>query len=326
MAKKISVIVCVYNGQDYLAKCLQSLADQNFGIENLEILLMNDGSKDLSLEILKNFQKKYPDSARVVDSRNQGLAKTRNKALGLATSKYVIYVDQDDWIDSDYCQKMFDAIDRDNLDVIACGMRRTDGQKIYYTRPTDSTAWYRYRHVETWAKIYRVAFLRQIKAQSFSNIFGDDMPFSINIYSANPKFKTIKYVGYNWFLNNQSITSTVHKNFDKIQLDKLLKELNKYNKSEIIQYYLINVAVYGLLHSNLSSDKKTLAANVRKTFGSLAKLDSKIFDNRYIKNRIDGIESKNYFAIKLFVRAYQTNNFGLCFCLYLLTKPLLERK
>ena len=84
----ISVIIPVYNAQDGIKRCIDSLLNQSF--KNFEIILLNDGSKDNSLNILKEYELKY-SFVRVIDKQNEGVAVTRNKGLLLAEGEYYVH-------------------------------------------------------------------------------------------------------------------------------------------------------------------------------------------------------------------------------------------
>ncbi len=92
----ISVIVPIYNVENYLERCLQSILNQTY--RNLEIILVDDGSKDSCGEICDNFQKK-DKRIKVIHKENGGLSDARNKGLDIATGEYISFIDSDDWID-----------------------------------------------------------------------------------------------------------------------------------------------------------------------------------------------------------------------------------
>ena len=92
----VSIILPVYNAQSHLARCLSSICAQTY--QNLEIIVLNDGSKDQSLPVCEEFRKK--DSRIIlVDKSNSGVSDTRNLGLKLATGEYIQFVDSDDYID-----------------------------------------------------------------------------------------------------------------------------------------------------------------------------------------------------------------------------------
>mgnify|MGYP002675374976 CR=1 FL=1 len=95
----VSIILPVYNAQSHLARCLSSIRAQTY--QNLEIIVLNDGSKDQSLPVCEAFRKKDPRII-LVDKANSGVSDTRNLGLKLATGEYIQFVDSDDYIDPDY--------------------------------------------------------------------------------------------------------------------------------------------------------------------------------------------------------------------------------
>ena len=95
--KKISLIVPVYNVEDFVARCLNSLLEQNMSYEDYEIIIVNDGSTDSSLEIIQPYLEKYPN-CKLIDKPNGGLSSARNAGLNVALGEYIWFVDSDDFI------------------------------------------------------------------------------------------------------------------------------------------------------------------------------------------------------------------------------------
>lgn len=114
---KISVIVPVYNTEEYLEKCLNSLISQT--LKDIEIICVNDGSSDNSLRILQNYAQR-DSRIKVIDQENQGVSSARNNALDIANGEYVGFIDSDDWVDADFFQKLYEAASTNNCDI-ACG-------------------------------------------------------------------------------------------------------------------------------------------------------------------------------------------------------------
>ena len=111
----ISIIVPVYNVAAYLPQCLDSILGQTY--RELEIICVNDGSKDRSLELLERYAHK-DNRVKVLDKANEGVSRARNDALVVAQGEYVMFVDADDWIDSETCQLAIDAINTHQADVV----------------------------------------------------------------------------------------------------------------------------------------------------------------------------------------------------------------
>ena len=115
---KISVIVPVYNVEEYLRKCLDSLVNQT--LEELEILVVNDGSPDNSQIIIDEFVKKYPQKVKGLIKENGGQASARNMALDIAKGEFIGFVDSDDWVDLDMFEKMYQKAKDNGSDMVIC--------------------------------------------------------------------------------------------------------------------------------------------------------------------------------------------------------------
>lgn len=111
----ISVIIPVYNVEPYLRECLDSVIFQTK--PELEIICVNDGSPDNSLEILQEYAAK-DSRIKLIDQENQGLSRTRNNALAIAKGEYVMFLDSDDWIRNDACEILYNKCKKYNLDML----------------------------------------------------------------------------------------------------------------------------------------------------------------------------------------------------------------
>ena len=126
MAAKITVIIPVYNVEIYLADCLDSVLQQT--LNEIEIICINDGSSDNSLEILKEYARK--DSRIIIISQeNKGLGSARNRGLEVATGEYVAFLDSDDWVDNNYYEKLYNTAKKYNSEIACAGFKRCTGQK-----------------------------------------------------------------------------------------------------------------------------------------------------------------------------------------------------
>lgn len=126
---KISIIVPIYNGEEYLSRCLDSLINQTY--QNIEILCLNDGSQDNSLNILKKYQSK-DSRIIIIDKKNSGVSDTRNQGIDKSTGKYLCFCDCDDFYEANYIETMYSKIKETNADIIKCNYRviDTDGKLI----------------------------------------------------------------------------------------------------------------------------------------------------------------------------------------------------
>lgn len=117
----VSVIVPVYNMEDYLERCLDSLVNQT--LESLEIICVDDGSKDSSGAILDKYAAEYP-SVTVIHSLNCGVSNARNTGLERASGRYVGFVDSDDYVSLDMFEKLYDAAEKNSVDIVQCSNDR----------------------------------------------------------------------------------------------------------------------------------------------------------------------------------------------------------
>lgn len=123
---KVSIIVPVYNVEKYLRKCLDSLINQT--LKDIEIICVNDGSKDNSPKILEEYAKK-DNRIIVINQENAGLSVARNSGIDIAKGEYIGFVDSDDWIDLDYYEKLYNAASTNDTDIAVGGIIRVTGIK-----------------------------------------------------------------------------------------------------------------------------------------------------------------------------------------------------
>lgn len=118
MKPLISIIVPIYNTSKYLTKCLDSLVNQT--LEEIEIILINDGSTDESQDIALSYKEKYPNKIIYQAKQNEGQGIARNVAIKLAHAPYVTFVDSDDFIDLDMLENMYRLVKDNKADIVAC--------------------------------------------------------------------------------------------------------------------------------------------------------------------------------------------------------------
>ncbi|MDP2452524.1 MULTISPECIES: glycosyltransferase [unclassified Kaistella] len=114
---KLSIIIPVYNSEKYLGQCLQSVCDQDLPKSDYEIIVINDGSKDGSREIILSFKARY-NNIIFIDQENKGVSAARNTGLDLALGEYVTFVDSDDEIYANSLQQQVTYIKENNLDLL----------------------------------------------------------------------------------------------------------------------------------------------------------------------------------------------------------------
>ena len=121
---KISVIVPVYNVENYLEKCLNSLVNQT--LEEIEILVINDGSTDDSQKIIEVFQSKFPQKIKAFYKENGGLSDARNFGIDRASGNFLAFVDSDDYVLENMLQEMYDLAIKNEAELVICNLQKVD--------------------------------------------------------------------------------------------------------------------------------------------------------------------------------------------------------
>jgi glycosyltransferase involved in cell wall biosynthesis len=121
---KVSVIVPVFNVENYLAKCLDSLVNQS--LRNIEIIVVNDGSKDGSENIIKKYSEKYPDKIKAFTKENGGLSDARNFGIDKATGDYLGFVDSDDYVSETMFAEMLHLAEKNDAEMVICNIQKVD--------------------------------------------------------------------------------------------------------------------------------------------------------------------------------------------------------
>ena len=119
----ISVIIPVYNTAEFIERCLDSVLGNTY--KNLEVICVNDGSTDNSLSVLKSIAEK-DSRIKIIDKQNAGPSAARNDALKIASGDYIMFIDSDDWVHSQFFEIMFTVISNTGADIVGCGYVKTD--------------------------------------------------------------------------------------------------------------------------------------------------------------------------------------------------------
>ena len=239
----VSIIVPVYNVQNSVARCLESICAQTW--KNIEIILVNDGSRDESFSVCEQFREKDPRIV-LVDKSNSGVSDTRNCGMTLASGKYVQFVDSDDYIEPDFTERLVTAAEANNADLViapywmvipanSCKAgqaleslqenlgieeKRPDDVREYgylpegiYDRDTfalrlmEKPASFFYSVL--WNKLYRRDILVDNHLQFTSEVrWAEDLVFNLEYILYANVFVSIPKAGYHYVQNPQSICHT----------------------------------------------------------------------------------------------------------------------
>ena len=248
---KVSVIVPVYNVEKYLERCLDSLVSQT--LEDIEIICINDGSTDKSLEILYKYAEK-DERIIVINQKNQGMSYSRNKGIEVATGKYIGFVDSDDYIDKDYYEKLYSVATSYDADIACTNIIREnerkkkvllnyDNERVYEDTKEKLEVSCVPEYCFVWNKIYNREKLLQSGCKFIKGLFYEDVLYTPYVIEKLGCLVTVKDVFYHYWKRANSIIKTEN---DKIRADKLfvMGELNKVCEKYGLNAHKVNVLRY----------------------------------------------------------------------------------
>lgn len=229
--EKVTIIIPVYNSEKYIGRCLDSVISQSY--TDFKILVVNDGSKDNSQQIINEYKSKYPEKIILIEQENKGVAVTRNESIKKAMGKYIMFIDNDDFIDKDYIKTYISTIEKGDYDAVIGGYRRPDEiGKIVRTLPLKESEWAKFMIMTPWAKIFKKQYLIDNDIEFLKNNIGEDIYFNLKAMLLSKKIKVIEYIGYNWLFNTTSVSNTKQKNIQNLQVYELLNSCYDMLKEE----------------------------------------------------------------------------------------------
>ena len=242
MDKTISIIVPVYMAENWLNKCLDSIINQTY--KNLEIILINDGSTDLSGDICNNYAK-IDSRITVIHKKNEGTSIARNLGIKKSTGQFIQFVDSDDWLELDMCEKLINKIQEDNSDLVLCGLNiyengkiirspKLNSRKVNFKKSKDFYWELRRINLGPCNKLFRKKFITS--AFNSSKSLGEDTLFVLDYMNNISEITNIEECLYNVRLDNESSLNRKYID-DKINL---VIELLDYEKNFLYNIYGIN--------------------------------------------------------------------------------------
>lgn len=227
---KISVIVPVYNVEEYLRQCLDSIIRQTK--KDIEIICVNDGSTDNSPKILKEYEQK-DERIKIVTKKNGGLSSARNAGMAVARGEFITFIDSDDWVDERFCEKLYESITKYDADISICAVHQfdnklgqTDDTNPYYTleffdSSFDNRAFSHYETknflcdvcVMAWNKMYRKSFVDSLGAKFPEGLIFEDGPFFFSIFFKTQRVTLVRDFLYYYRVNRKN--SIIAKGDDK---------------------------------------------------------------------------------------------------------------
>lgn len=258
---ELSIIIPVYNVEEYLSQCLESVYQLRENI-TYEVILVNDGSVDRSKEIIDKFAQKYSYNTKVINQSNQGLSAARNSGLRVAIGDYILFIDSDDFIEASKLESLLQEAKEENLDIVLgeyCRYidgdilatkaitRRLQNKRLQYNLDgltmldfllepfTDNV------RVEVWVNLYKRAFLEENDLVFVKGLLHEDTLFT---FMAMLKATRVKYSPSIFYIYRLRHNSIMASSFDKT---------NGLNKLYIIQTLSQHKLEYGIKSKAMES-------------------------------------------------------------------------
>lgn len=236
----LSIIIPVYNVQEYLRRCVLSCENQDFPKENYEIILVNDGSKDNSQFEAQKLETEFPN-IKVISKENGGLSSARNAGLKIASGDYVWFVDSDDYIQNDCLMQIIDKCKQNNLDALAISKANViDGityEHYMFDKDKEETilsglnALSKHLPANTCVPytVYRRGFLSDNHLCFYEGIFHEDNEFSPKAYYLARRISCHNSICYYACERQNSIMTTINpkRSFDLIKVAESLSMFKK---------------------------------------------------------------------------------------------------
>lgn len=258
--KKLAVVVPMYNIEEFLAESLESLLKQGIPEDQMQVILIDDGSIDDTFKIAQYFVKKHPKMFEAYRYDNAGLGAARNRGTRLAKAKYITYLDPDDIIPDNSYSFMLSIIEESGSDIITGNVRRfNDEGRVWVPELHERAILGDFEHTNlrehpeliwdasSWNKIFKLTFLRDNNLYFPEGVLYEDFPMVNPAFAKANGIDVTSRVIYMWRVRQGSITnkSTGAKaTRDRIKVNRIaLEGLNKYSAPSIAKKTLVNKAL-----------------------------------------------------------------------------------
>ena len=285
MGELISVIIPAYNVGGYIGKCLQSVISQTYC--KLEIIIINDGSTDITTDIIKSF---LPDPRiKYIDQKNSGVTAARNKGIEASTGDFIAFVDSDDYLELDMYEKLLSALIKYNADFAVCdyNLIYDDHVDEKYSNINDEIVdikmpgyFYKYcccpkPNNYIWTRLYKADIIKKVGV-CFENFkLGDDTLFNFKLLPHMKRAAHISPGMYNYYQRSNSNVYTVatKSNLATVYADTFESLINSY-KENGFQSFLTAMPIHAytrlrsvIFYSRLASlDEQSIADNIKDGF------------------------------------------------------------
>lgn len=234
---KVSVIVPVYNVENYIDRCMHSLVNQT--LQDIEIIVVNDGSTDGSIDIVKIYQNKYPNKIKYVEKENGGLSDARNYGMKFATGDYIAFLDSDDYVEPTIYEKMYNKAINENCDFVECDfIWKYDNKEIF-----DCGELYKDKHemlekarVVAWNKLIKRDLIETTGVEFPKGLRYEDIEFFYKLLPYINKFGFVKEYLIYYVQRGNSIANTQNERTKEI-FTVFENVLNYYKEKGLYEEY-----------------------------------------------------------------------------------------
>ena len=309
----ISIIVPAYNAEKYIGKCLDSLINQTK--KELEFIIVNDGSTDNTEDIVKSYKDKR---IKYFKNKNQGIGKTRNYGIDKSNSKYIMFLDSDDYLDKTACETMFNKAENNNLDIVICDFyKEYDNGNIEEIRTPsfkDSTLKDNpdiiTEYLCPWAKIYKSKLIKDNKIKFVENLKYEDAPFVIeSLVKANKIGKIDECLNYYLIHGNSETTVRDRRCFDILKIIDKIRKLTKDTPElkDKINRLTVRIVTNYTIQQRVQKDKRVGMEFIDEAFAYLKKEVPDYKKNYYYENRgfLRRTIEKNKLLTKIYCKLYK---------------------
>ena len=301
---KVSIIVPIYNTEQYLNKCLDSLVNQT--LQDVEIILINDGSTDNSQNIIDEYSAKYPNKIKSFTKENGGQATARNLGITKATGEYIGFVDSDDWIELNMYEELYNKALSEGLDIVCCNeylvtdnVKKKNFNRLMY--PNDINNNYIIRESGAWNKIIKRDLVINNNIFFLENRIYEDLATIPTLALYTNKIGYINSYLYNYLIRNGSTMNQIKYSKKLEDIFPVMEELSikfENNHKEELEYlYIIHLLREASLRFLLYKEGK----NKRKEIINLMK-------NKFPNWRNNKYFKKDSFKDQLICKMLYTNN------------------
>lgn len=309
---KVSVIVPVYNVEEYIEKCLNSLVNQT--LEDIEIIIVNDGSKDNSDKIIRVFLEKYPNKIVYLKKQNGGLSDARNYAIPYAKGEYIAFLDSDDYVELNMYKNMYELAKKEHSDMVECDFyweypnkTKTDIGIIYNNKKEMLEK----VRVVAWNKLIKREILEKTQITFPKGYRYEDVEFTYKLIPHLEKVSFLKVPCIHYIQRQNSISNSQNERtkeiFDILEhVINYYKENNLYDeyKEELEYVYTRYLFCSSLLRMVKIKDKKTRKELLNKTWENVNTKFSNWKNNKILKQRKTKkdkyLKSINKFTYKIY--------------------------